>query len=84
MTQSTEAKMFDTHAYLRDEFHRYFPDTTIHIRLVDEMWTVIVVWPGKAAMLTLTMTIGSDDDCFRFMSDNGFVYTVPFSSEMGV
>lgn len=75
--------MFDVHAYLRAELRRYFPDALgINVADIDESWAIAITLPHARDPLSLTMTVGSDDECFRFTSQFGTEYTVPFAPEM--
>lgn len=67
--------------YLRDEFRRYFPDATlIAVSVTDETITVDVSWDLNYTVFQ--MTIGSDDDCYRFTNTvTDAVITVPFEPE---
>jgi hypothetical protein len=75
--------MFDVHAYLRAELKRYFPDAKIDVHEGDEHWHIGIRFPNAAGILDLNMDVGSDDECFRFFTNDGNCYTVPFAPEMG-
>lgn len=68
--------------YLRDELRRYFPDCRgIDVAIVDDEHYTIGIKLPVCGIINLTMDVGSDDDCFRFTSETGTIYTVPFPPE---
>jgi hypothetical protein len=80
---TTDAKPFDVHAYLRRELKRYFPDSKIDVHEGDERWDIGIRFPTSEFVLSMHMEVGSDDECFRFVTDSGTIFTVPIPPEMG-
>lgn len=74
--------MFDTHAYLRAEIKRYFPDAIkVDVMDVDEVITLTVHWSDN--YLEYRMEVGSDDNWFSFFNDEmQSTITIPFAPKM--
>lgn len=70
--------------YLRNEFHRYFPDTfiTIYADLSETIDVFVYDVEGAANPdFIFRMEIGSDDNWYRFADANGIVITIPLEPE---
>lgn len=65
--------------YLANEIARYYPDAHgVLVECNDETETIdaFVIFP-RSARIELHMDIGSDDDRYTFVSNYGYVLTVP-------